>query len=285
MAESILVAGANGTIGKELVKKLLEYGSCIRIGVRNLEKAAAINYSNCPVVIFDYEKPETFKNAFEGISKFFLATPSGHPQIDQLILPVIEAAKSAGVDHLVTLGALGVEQDNSTPLSIAEKCVQQCGIDYTILRPNLFMQNILNLSDSIKKYKELRLPGGYAHISFVDARDVAAAAASILLHSTNRNHIYLLTGKESPDLFEVARCLSIVCGKTISYIPVSHSEAYQEFLSCGLSSQNANLINGLFEIARQGWCEKIRPDLKEILKHDPISFQQFAWDYQESWSE
>jgi uncharacterized protein YbjT (DUF2867 family) len=283
MAENILVAGASGTFGKELVKKLMENGACIRIGIRNLAKAEGMNVGNCPVVILDYEKAETFKTAFEGIEKFFLATPTGHPQIEELIIPVIEAAKSSGVSHLVSLSAAGVQQDSATPLSIAEKCVQNCGIDYTILRPNLFMQNLLNLSPSIKKNNQIRLAAASANISFVDARDVASAAATILIHSSHKNHIYLLTGNQSPDLFDIAHTLSLITGRTISYIPVSHNEAYKELLNCGLSPQRANLINGLFEIARQGWCEQIRPDLKEILKREPASFEQFAWDYKESW--
>lgn len=283
MAENILVAGASGTFGKELVKKLMEYGGCIRIGVRNLARAEGMNIGNCPVVILDYEKAETFKTAFEGIEKFFLATPTGYPQIEELIIPVINAAKESGVSHLVSLSAAGVQQDSATPLSIAEKCVQNSGIDYTILRPNLFMQNLLNLSPSIKKNNQIRLAAASANISFVDVRDVASAAATILIHSSHKNHIYLLTGNESPDLFDIARTLSQVTGKTISYIPVSHNEAYKELLSCGLSPQRANLINGLFEIARQGWCELIQPDLKEILKQEPTSFEQFAWDYKESW--
>ncbi len=283
MAENILVAGASGTFGKELVKKLMENGACIRIGIRNLARAEGMNIDNCPVVILDYEKAETFKTAFEGIEKFFLATPTGHPQIEELIIPVIEAAKSSGVSHLVSLSAAGVQQDSATPLSIAEKCVQNCGIDYTILRPNLFMQNLLNLSPSIKKNNQIRLAAASANISFVDARDVASAAATILIHSSHKNHIYLLTGNQSPDLYDIAHTLSLITGRTISYIPVSHNEAYRELLNCGLSPQRANLINGLFEIARQGWCEQIRPDLKEILKREPASFEQFAWDYKESW--
>jgi uncharacterized protein YbjT (DUF2867 family) len=283
MAENILVAGASGTFGKELVKKLMENGACIRIGIRNLARAEGMNIDNCPVVILDYEKAETFKTAFEGIEKFFLATPTGHPQIEELIIPVIETAKSSGVSHLVSLSAAGVQQDSATPLSIAEKCVQNCGIDYTILRPNLFMQNLLNLSPSIKKNNQIRLAAASANISFVDARDVASAAATILIHSSHKNHIYLLTGNQSPDLFDIAHTLSLITGRTISYIPVSHNEAYKELLNCGLSPQRANLINGLFEIARQGWCEQIRPDLKEILKREPASFEQFAWDYKESW--
>lgn len=283
MSENILVAGASGTFGKELVKKLMENGACIRVGVRNLARAEGMNLGNCPVEILDYEKAETFKTAFEGIEKFFLATPTGYPQIEELIIPVINAAKESGVSHLVSLSAAGVQQDSATPLSIAEKCVQNSGIDYTILRPNLFMQNLLNLSPSIKKNNQIRLAAASANISFVDVRDVASAAATILIHSSHKNHIYLLTGNESPDLFDIARTLSQVTGKTISYIPVSHNEAYKELLSCGLSPQRANLINGLFEIARQGWCELIQPDLKEILKQEPTSFEQFAWDYKESW--
>lgn len=283
MAEHILIAGANGIIGKELVRVLLEKEVCVRVGVRNLERAAALNMRECPVVIFDYEKPQTFKSAFEGIERFFLATPLRQPQVDKLIIPVLAAAKKMGVSHIVTLGSVGVEQDGGSPLSIAEKCVQHSGIDYTILRPNLFMQNILNISSAIQKSNQLRLPAGSALISFVDARDIARAVAQILIDSSHKNHIYILTGRESVNLFQVAHILSKVTTRTITYIPISHSEAYQEFINAGLAESSAGFINGLFEIARQGWCEEVRPDLKEILRHDPTSFEQFAWDYKDNW--
>lgn len=279
MAENILIAGANGIIGKALTEELLKRKRCIRLGVHSIDKAAGIKNENCPVVIFDYEKPETYKEAFEGIQSVFLATPIRNPRVDQLIIPVINAAKKMGVTNLVTLGTVGLNQESTSPLSILEKCVQHCGISYTILRPNLLMQNIIQLACSIKKSHQIRLPAGNALISFVDARDVALAAANILSTTPLKNQIYILTGKESLNLYQVAHILSKVSNQTITYIPISHSESYKELFENGIDQNFANFINGIFEIARQGWCETIHPDLKELIEQEPRSFEQFAWDY------
>ena len=153
MKEKILVTGATGVIGKELVKQLLSGGKCVRIGVHDMLGATEFDTAGCPVVSFDYNRPETFKGAFEGIDGLFLVAPMSCPGLDELILPAIDFAKEMGVRHIVSLGAIGSEL-NETPLSIVEKCVQHCGLDFTILRPNLLMQNFLTFAGS--DIRELR---------------------------------------------------------------------------------------------------------------------------------
>ncbi len=282
MDKIILVTGATGTIGKELLKQLKEQGACVRIGTRDLKKAEGLDTGNCPVVHFDYNKPQTFKSAFHGVSSLFLVTPMTS-RIDELIVPAIDAAKQMGVDHIVSLGSIGSELGDF-PLSIAERCVLSCGIPSTILRPNLLMQNFGNLAGSIIKSSGLLyLPANRSRISFIDARDVAAAAASALLDPLHNNHIYTLTGKEALDHYQIAHILSMVSGKTITYIPISHNDAKQQLQRAGWSENDAEIIIGLYEIARKGWCEEVRPDLREILKRDPVSFEQYARDYKENW--
>lgn len=284
MKEKILVTGATGTIGKELVKQLISQEFCVRIAVRDPEKAAELDTCGCPIVLFDYQKPETFKKAFEGINGLFLATPIMHPRIDELILPAIDSARKLGVEHLVSLGAIGIEQGIDSPLSVVEKCVQGSGLNYTILRPNLLMQNFQTLAGmAIRNTGLMHLPAGDARISFVDGRDVAAAAAQTLLNQKHRNKIYVLTGCEALDHFQIAHILSKVTSRTITYIPVNHNEAEKELLNAGWADEAAELMIGLYEIARHGWCEEIQPDLQNILEREPTKFEQFAWDYKETW--
>ena len=284
MRETILVTGATGTVGKEIVKGLLSRDVCVRIAVRTIQKASELEACGCPVVIFDFEKPETFRRAFEGIDGFFLASPMHHPRLDQLLVPAIDCAKRMGVHHIVSLGAIGVDFGVDTPLSIAEKCVEKSGLDYTILRPNLLMQNFTTLaSSSIRETNTIYLPAGNARISFVDARDVAEAAVHTLLEFKHRNKTYVLTGKEALDHYRIAFILSKVTGKTITYVPVSQNNAQKELIESGWEEIAADLMVGLYEIARHGWCEEVQTDLEEILQHEPILFEQFAWDYKDSW--
>ncbi len=285
MKETILITGASGTIGRELVRYLLSKKICIRIAARDEKKIPEFVDSNCPIVPFDYEKEETFERAFDGISGIYLSAPIRHPRVDEFVMPAIEAAKQHGVSHIVTLGSIGIELDNETPLSIMEKCVQYSGLQYSILRPNLLMQNILVLSaEDIKMIRQIRLPAGDARISFVDARDVAESAGKALTDPIHKNKIYNLTGNKALSHSDIARVFSKISGKTITYIPVSQNEARENLLKKHWDLQKANAMIGLYEIARHGWCEDIYPDLEKILEREPVSFEQFAEDYKALWN-
>jgi uncharacterized protein YbjT (DUF2867 family) len=284
MKETILVTGASGTIGRELVRYLITNNTCVRIAARDEQKIKEFQNSGCPVINFDYEKKNTYDKAFEGISGFYLSVPLWRPCIDELILPAIESAKKHGVTHIVSLGAIGLQLDNETPLSILEQYVKHCGLQFTILRPNLLMQTVLSLSSyMVKQLREIRLPAGDARISFVDARDVAEAAAIALVDPSHRNKAYNLTGSEALSHSEIANILSRISGSTISYIPVSHNEALKNLTNEGWPSEKISMMVGLYEIARHGWCEAVFPDLANLLDHEPMRFEQFAEDYLQSW--
>lgn len=284
MKETILVTGASSIIGSALVRHLLSNNICVRIAVHKEQSVAEFEGCGCPVVMFDYEKKESLETVFEGISGFFLSVPLKYPRIDDLVLPAIEIAKKHGVVHIVSLGAIGLELDNETPLSILEKCVQYCGLQYTILRPNLLMQNIgILASKSIKEAGEIRLPAGDARISFIDARDVAEAAAVALTDPSHRNKMYNLTGPRALNHSEIAAILSGICGRTITYIPVSHNEAKKDLQNQGWSTDTIEQMIGLYEIARHGWCETVWPDISNLLERDPIDFEKFAEDFKATW--
>jgi uncharacterized protein YbjT (DUF2867 family) len=284
MKEKILVTGASGVIGREIVRTIIERGNCVRIGMRDVRKAVDMECGICPVIPFDYERPDTFKEAFDGITGFFLATPATHPRIDELVLPAILHARQSGVRHIVSLGSIGVDIDPESPLLVIERCIQSCGIDYTILRPNILMQNLATFAGSgIKDSGMIRAPLANATVSFVDARDVAAAVAETLISNQHRNRMYVLTGSETLDFRRVASILTEVTGKQISYQTVTHDQARADLIDAGWSGEIAELMIGLYEIARQGWCSAVRPDLRDILGRAPITFEQFARDYIKSW--
>jgi uncharacterized protein YbjT (DUF2867 family) len=285
MKETILVTGASSIIGSALVRQLLLNKVCVRIAVHKEQSIGEFEGCGCPVLKIDYEKKESLEKAFEGINGFFLSVPLRYPRIDDLVLPAIEIAKKHGVVHIVSLGAIGLELDNETPLSILEKCVQHCGLQYTILRPNLLMQNILTLaSKSIKESGEIRLPAGDARISFIDARDVAEAAAVALTDPSHRNKMYNLTGPKALNHSDIAAILSSICGRTITYFPVSHNEAKKNLQNQGWSVDNIEQMIGLYEIARHGWCEAVWPDISSLLEREPIDFEKFAGDFRSIWN-
>jgi uncharacterized protein YbjT (DUF2867 family) len=137
VSKKILVIGATGRVGSELVKLLTQNGEVVRAVSRNPSTVLSKFQNTVEVVEFDYERPSTFAPALVGIEKVFLTVRPGDNHSDKAAMPLIDAAKKAKVQHIVALTAMGVEQDDTFMLRILEKYIEESGIPYTHLRPKL----------------------------------------------------------------------------------------------------------------------------------------------------
>src|SRR5579864_242425 len=137
MPDKILVTGATGNVGGEVVKQLAGLGVSVRALVRNRAKAAAMEGRNVEVVEGDLAKPATLGPALEGVSKLLLSS-SPDPGQAALQNGVIDAAKRAGVRRIVKISAMGAAADS--PISFGrwhaetERYLQQSGVLFTILQ-------------------------------------------------------------------------------------------------------------------------------------------------------
>lgn len=284
MKNTILVTGATGTVGSQVVKQLTAIGADIRAAVRSTSKAAGMN--KVSLVEFDLNKPATVQVAFEGIDKVFLATPlvSNMVELDAM---TIEAAKKAGVKHIVRLSVMGADTEQEFPLGNlhrqVEKLIEASGISYTFLRPNSFFQNYITFTGStIKSQNSFYLPLGDGKVSFVDVRDVAALAAVELTQNSDENKAYEVTGSQAISNHQIASMLSKVLGKPISYISISEDTARQSMKSVGMPEPEIELVLGLYAKQKAGNYSTISPAVEQITGKKPISFEQFANDYTEA---
>src|SRR5262249_20779088 len=110
MADKILVTGATGNVGGEIVKQLAGLGMSVRALVRNRAKAADMEASNVEIVEGDLSKPRTLVPALEGVAKALISS-SPDPLQAALQNGLIEAAKRAGVRHIVKISAMGAAPD------------------------------------------------------------------------------------------------------------------------------------------------------------------------------
>jgi uncharacterized protein YbjT (DUF2867 family) len=187
------------------------------------------------VVLIDYNKLETLKEALKDVDKIFFVTPES-PNASELASNMITEAKNAGIRHIVKLSTIGA--DTEAPVASfrlhrqAEKIIEDSGIPFTFLRPSGFMQNFVNFfSQTIKEEGALYLPAEDAEVSDVDVRDVAAVAAQALTNNNDGRHkgkTYIITGPEAISYEDAARILSEQVGKKISYVNVSEEEARQD---------------------------------------------------------
>src|SRR5262249_5390584 len=147
MSNTILVTGATGTIGARVLKELAgKPDVVVRAAVRSKEKSGSLGSAATPVD-FDYSKPETIAAAVKGVDHIFLVTPTVPDQV-ALAKQLIDAAKAAGVRHIVKLSALGADAEPGIQLGRwhreVERYLEGSGVTYTFLRPNNFMENFIN---------------------------------------------------------------------------------------------------------------------------------------------
>src|SRR5437588_13008960 len=146
MSEAILVIGATGTIGRDVTKQLAKKNATVRAGVRDPGKARMQFGTEIALAPFDFENPESFTGALEGVEKVFLLPPLMPNQLE-VANAFVDAAKRAGVHHIVKLSAIGID-DETQPKAVKwhganERHIRQSGVAFTFLRPNSFMQNFI----------------------------------------------------------------------------------------------------------------------------------------------
>jgi uncharacterized protein YbjT (DUF2867 family) len=178
--ETILVSGASGTVGSEVVKQLFSSTDVnIKAAARSVEKIKNLEGDRVKAISIDYNKPESLKYALKNVDRLFLLTPDV-PNADELASNLVNEAKKTGVRYIVKQSVMGADEDaNVGTMRLhrkAEKIIEESGIPYTFLRPIEFMQNFINFhGHSIKNNNAFYLPLEDAKVSVVDVRDIAAS--------------------------------------------------------------------------------------------------------------
>ena len=288
--ESILVTGASGNIGSEVVKQLLGVAPAVSIKAavhsrQNVKKVK--DDDRIEAIPIDYNERDTLREALKDVDKLFLLTPDV-PNAPDLASNAVIEAKKAGIGHIVKQSVMGadLEADVGTMRlhRQVEDIIEQSGIPFTFLRPNEFMQNFINFhSPSIKGNNAFYIPLEDAKVSLVDVRDIAAIAVKSLIdEDKHKNKTYLITGPEALSYHQVAEVLSNATGRKISYVNISEEEAKAAMKEIGMSDWLINTVSELSDYFRKGKASEISSAVEEVTGRKPISFSQFANDYAEA---
>ncbi|MBC8043956.1 MAG: SDR family oxidoreductase [Rhizobacter sp.] len=276
----IVITGATGNIGAEVIKYLRGADAEIRAAVRDAasSKSDDVNY-----VSFDFEHPETYLAALDGATKLFLVRPPAISDVKQFINPVVDAAKAAGITHIVFLSLLGAEKNSIVPHYKIERHIEASGVPYTFLRPSFFMQNLSTTHrDEIRSRNEIFVPAGNGKTSFIDARDIAAVAAKTLIETGHEGKSYPLTGSEALRYDEVATIFSEVLGRKITYTHPSLLRFIFHYI--GKQPFAFTLVmSAIYTTARLGLAGALTDDTEKLLGRTPITMRQFAEDFKAMW--
>jgi uncharacterized protein YbjT (DUF2867 family) len=280
----ILITGATGTNGREIVAQLSAKGVRARAMVRKREDGPLLRTRDVELVIGDFAVTSSLDAALADVQQAFLLSPSSADQVAREA-NFIRAAKRAGVRHVVKFSILGAAPDSPSRLmrrhGEVERMLEDSGMAFTLLRPNYFMQNLLWYIEDIKSQGVFyaSLPETYKH-SHVDARDNAAVAVAALTESGHEGRVYHLTGSEALTYREVAEILSQAIGRKVRYD--ASRENYASFLkNAGLDAEevlelDASVASGI------GDGSAVTDTILEVTGRQPIRFMRFASDYSDA---
>jgi uncharacterized protein YbjT (DUF2867 family) len=280
----ILITGATGTNGREILKQLSAKGVRARAMVRKREDTKLPRTLNVEFVRGNFDDATSLDAALAGVERAFLLSPDSAEQVAREA-NFIRVAKRAGVRHVVKFSILGAAPDSPSRFirrhGEAEQMLRDSGIAFTMLRPHYFMQNLLWYINDIKSQGVFyaSLPETYKH-SHVDARDNAGVAVAALTESGHEGKVYHITGPEALTYRQAADILSQAIGKKVRYD--SSRENYAKFLKkIGLDIDevlelDACVANGI------GDGSAVTNTIFEITQQQPIRFEQFANDYSQA---
>lgn len=275
----ILITGASGNVGSEVLKQAAAAGLKIRATFQSPVKASKAP-TGVEAVIMDYAKPETIRPALKDVEKVFLVGPPAR-NLPALEGNFVKEVRAAGRTHVVKLSALGGRASLfPSGHRDSEENIEASGLPYTFLRPNGFMQNFVNYSgDTIRTQNAFYGCQGEGAVSLIDLRDVATAAVKVLAATGHEGKSYALTGPEALNNRQVAEKLSRVAGRKISYVDLPPADLKKGMLSAGVPEWFADALLDLQRLYREGGASLVTNDFERLSGRKPISFDQFARDY------
>lgn len=282
---TILVTGATGTIGAEVVKALASRPNItVRAAVRDPAKAKLA--AGVEAVKLDWDAPETYASALRGVDSVFLLTPFVNTAVEYT-RALVEAAKSSGtVKKIVKLSATGVNAD-SFQLGRwhyeAERLVEGSGLAWVALRPNFFMTNFVAFYPPDAE-GVIYLPTADGKAAWVHPADIAAVAAETLLRADWDGKTLEITGPEALSVGEVAAVLSEVAKRPIKHVDVPEAAARSGMDGLNMPTWMVDGMMDLNQVIKNSWASVVTPVVEQVTGGKPRTLRSFAEENKASFS-
>lgn len=288
----ICITGAGGTLGSEVLRQLESAKAPFRCAYFSKKKAEAAREKGIETVLIDYNRPEILQAAFQGCDKLFLLGPTV-PNQTELEINAVEAAKAAGVTHIVkqsVMGAAGESHSLAKVHRLVEKSIEASGLAWTFLRPNSFMQNVVTfMSPTIRAEGAFYSASGASRISHIDVRDIATVAVKALTEPNHEGKSYTLSGPEALTYDEMAAELSRALKRPISHISLPPSDLKNAMLAEGAPEVIVDRLLDLDRYFREDKASHITDDVKQVTGQEPRRFADYVqetaptgvWDAEE----
>jgi uncharacterized protein YbjT (DUF2867 family) len=275
MTKNIVVTGATGTIGRRVVEGLLAKNLPVTALVRDAQKTPP----GATAAVGTFEDRASLERAFAGADTVVLITAANIHAAEQT-LTAIAAAKAAKVRKVVRISALKADTqgptDNTRQHGRTEAALRDSGMTYVILRPHLFLQNLLGSLPTITGEGKLYWATGDAKMGLIDTRDAADAAIVATTSSDFDNQTLELTGPVSIDYHHVAAAIARGLGRDIVYVPIPPQAMGETMRSYGADDWTAKLIVDYTTAYTAGFGDFTTDNVQRITGHPPRSVDDFV---------
>jgi uncharacterized protein YbjT (DUF2867 family) len=260
----VLVTGATGNVGRQVVRALSERGIPWRGAAQTAPQTLGVG---ADVVALDFTDRSTWEPALRGCTGLFLLRPPAIADTRNTLIPLIDVARQARVDQIVFLSVAGAGANPLVPHHAVERRLQAERGGWTLLRPGFFLQNCQDayLRD-LREDDRLYVPAGNGLVTFVDLYDVAEIAALAFVDpSAHSDQAYTLTGPEALGFATLAAQLSTVLGRPIRYEPASILGYLGHLRKRGMPWAQAAVQTVLHVGLRFGQAATVDPTLERLL--------------------
>ena len=285
MPSSLLITGATGMIGSLLADALVDQGVEFTVMLR--PGSAGDQIAGKPGVSSregDFDDPESLRSALEGVNRAFLLTNSTDRTEAQQIA-FVEAAQAQRVGHVVYLSQLAADPQSPVRFlryhGAVEAALMNSTVGWTFVRPNLILQAYLPFAPAIAA-GVMQAPIGEAAVSVVDARDIAAVAATALTEDGHVGETYTVTGPAAVTHAEIATELGDAVGRPVRFESIPPEAFLAALTGAGMPEWQAEgLVEGYAHYDR-GEASAVSPDLAQVTGTSPRSLRDFAHDYSDA---
>ncbi|MDC0766275.1 NAD(P)H-binding protein [Streptomyces sp. HD] len=277
----ILVTGATGTIGSEVVRQLAARGEKVRALTR--DPAAARVPSGVETAPGHHRDRASVEAAMAGAEAAFLVGVFG-PDDAEHDRGLVEAARSAGVRRIVKLSSIGTGDARLPGFGTwhlpGEEAARASGLEWTVLRPSSFASNTLAWAEAVREGTPAANPMSDGRQGVVDPRDVSEVAVNALLDPRHAGHTYTLTGPEAISAGDQAVVLGEILGRPVELLRLTPEQRREQLLGAGLGAAYADSLMASARFIEEGGNAVVTEDVPQVLGRPARSYRQWALDHE-----
>lgn len=276
MRHDVLILGSRGKTGRRLAEHLAAQSVTTRRASRSPEQADE--------VLFDWARPETFTPAFKDVSAAYLVAPTDRADHAEVMGPAIDEAIKLGVSRFVLLSASSLEAGGPM-MGAVHSMLRDVAEEWCVLRPTWFMQNFTEQQHlpTIRDESAIYTASGQGRVAFIDADDIAAAAAGALTSKHAPNTDVILTGPKALSYDEVAEQLSQCLDRPIRHIALSHDAFVAHLVSSGFDELYAKTLADMDSAISQGSEDRVSDGVQRLAGRVPRDFDAFVSENKGVW--